>query len=73
MKEITKFSKIEKKQRITFYQKNFMKSKSSNFSRTLATKWMYKEIFRIFPSRLFSKINDYIQCKILKQEKDIYI
>lgn len=27
---------------------------------------MYKEIFRISPSRLFSKIDDYIQCKILK-------
>lgn len=46
-----------------------MKSKNSNFSITLATKWMYEEIFKIFPSRLFSKIDDYIQniiCKIIK-------
>lgn len=43
-----------------------MKSKNSNVSRTLATKWRYKEIFRNFPSRLFFKIDDYIQCKILK-------
>lgn len=44
-----------------------MKSKNPNVSRTLATKWRYKEIFRNFQSsRLFSKIDDYIQCKILK-------